>query len=62
MLLFGAETWVLEETMLQKLEGLNVVLLRKVVDILTRNLEVNTWKKEGEERLLQATGEKTLRD
>ena len=62
MLIFGAETWVLEDTMLQKLEGLNVVLLRKVVDILTRNLEVNTWKKEGEERLLQATGEKPLRD
>ena len=61
VLLFGAESWVLTETMLQKLEGVHVDFLRQVAGTSARKLGVDTWKKEGEERVLQATGENPLR-
>ena len=56
MLLFRAETWVLTEMMLQKMEGVHVSFLRKVTGMSVSKLGVDTWKKEEAERVLQATG------
>ena len=61
VLLFGAGTWVLTETMLEKLEGVHVGFLRQVVGKSARKLGVDTWKKEGGKRVLQAIGTKPLR-
>ena len=47
VLLWGAETWVLTEMMLQKLVGLHVGFLRQVAGMLARNLGVDTWQKDG---------------
>ena len=47
-------------TMLQKLEGVHMGFLSHVAEMLTRNLGVDTWKKEGVEMLIQATGTKPL--
>ena len=60
VLLFGAETWVLTEMMLQKMEGVHVSFLRKVTGMSVSKLGVDTWKKEEAERVLQATGKKCL--
>ena len=61
VLLFGAETWFLTATMLQKLEGVHVGFLWQVAGMTSRKLGVDTWQKEGAERVLQATGTKPLR-
>ena len=61
VLLFGAETWFLTAMMLQKLEGVNVGFLWQVAGMTARKLGVDIWQKEGEERVLQATGTKPLR-
>ena len=50
------------ETMLQKLEGVNVGFLRQVAGMTDQKLGVNTWKKEVAERLLHETGKKLLRE
>ena len=57
---FRAETWVLTEMMLQKMEGVHVSFLRKVTGMSVSKLGVDTWKKEEAERVLQATGKKCL--
>ena len=62
VLLFGAETWVLTATKLQNIEGVHVVLLRQVTGTTNQMLGVDTWKKEGGERVIQATGKKPLRE
>ena len=60
-LLFGAETWVKTETMIQKLEEVHVRFLPQVDRMTARNMGVDTWQKEGAERVLQAKGTKPLR-
>ena len=60
VLLFGAETWVLTAAMLQKLEGVHVGFLQQVAVMLAQKLGVNTWQKEGADRVLQATGTKPI--
>ena len=60
VLLFGVKTWVLTETMMQKLEGVHLGLLLQVVVMKNRKLGGDTWRKEGLDRVLQATGTKPL--
>ena len=62
VLLLGAETWVMTATMLQKMEGVRVGLLMQVEGMLARKLGVDTWQKEGTERVPQGTGKKPLRE
>ena len=62
VLLFRPETWVLKTTTQKKLEGVHVGFLRQVVGMTAQNLGVNTWQKEGTERLLQAIGTKPLQE
>ena len=62
VLLFVAETWVLSEAMLNKLEGVHVGLLRQVMGMKARSLGDKTWTKEGTGRVLQAAGTKSLRE
>ena len=60
--LFGAETWVLTAVMLQKIEGVHVSFLRQVAGMADRNMGVDTWQKEGSDRVLQATETKPLQE
>ena len=62
VLIFGANTWVLSEAMLNKLEGVHVGLLRQVMGMKARSLGDKTWTKEGTGRVLQAAGTKSLRE
>ena len=62
VLLFGAETGVLTAAKLQKLEGVHVSFLRQVAGMADLNLGVDTWQKEGADRVLQVTGTKPLRE
>ena len=61
VLLFGAETWVLMDTMIQRLEGAHVSFLRQV----TCNQEMwrrdGSWRQVPEEAVLQGEGTKTLK-
>ena len=56
VILFWAETWVLTETMLQKLEGVHMGFLWQVAGMTARKLGVGTWQKEGVDRVIQDTG------
>ena len=58
VLLFGADTWVLLEGMLENLEVVHVGFLRQVTGMEVRRLGDETWKKEGPYRVLQAAGTK----
>ena len=48
--------------MLQRLKGLHLGFLRQMAGMKARKLGVNTWRKEGENRLLEAAGTKPLRE
>ena len=62
VLLLGAETWVLTATVLQKLEGVNVGFLRQVAGMTARKMGVDTWQKEGAERVVQAIGTNPMQE
>ena len=62
MLPFGAEIWILAETLQKKLEGVHVGFLRQGVEVLARKMGFYTWKKEGAESVIQATETEPLQE
>ena len=62
VLLFVAETWGLTAAVLKKLEGVHVGFLLQAAGMTDRKLGVDTWQKDGADRVLQATGTKPLRE
>ena len=63
MILVNLWDTTLRDTLIQQglFSVLDVVFLRQVAGMLLRKLGVDTWQKEGAERVLQATGTKPLR-
>ena len=61
VLLFGAETWVLTETMIQRLEGAHVSFLRQVTRKQAMQRRDGFCLKVMEEAVLQGAGTHTLR-
>ena len=64
MILVNLWDTTLRDTLIQQglFSVLDVVFLRQVAGMLLRKLGVDTWQKEGAERVLYATGTKTLQE
>ena len=60
MLLFGSETWMMTAAILQYLKVIHVGFLRQVAGMEVQRLGEDTWRKAGEDSLLQAAGSKLL--
>ena len=61
VLLFGAEKWVLTETMIYQLEGAHVSFLRQVTRKREMQWRDGSWWKVQGESVLQGAGTQTLR-
>ena len=61
VLLFGAETWVLTEIMIQRLEGAHVIFLRKITRKQATRRRYGYWRQVTSEAVLQGAGTQTIR-
>ena len=60
VILFGADTWVLMETMSQRIEGEHVSFLRQVTHKQAAQRWYGSWRQVPVEEVLQVVGTKTL--
>ena len=61
LLLFGADIWVITETMIQQLEGVHMSFLRQVTRKQATWRRDGSWRQVTEEAVLQGAGTHTLR-
>ena len=61
VILFGADTWELTDTMIQSIEGAHMSFLRQVTHKQATQLRYGSWRKVPEEEVLQGSGTYTLR-
>ena len=61
VLLFGSETWMLTEAMMQNIEGVYMGFLQQVTVKKAQRLREKTWHKEGAESVMQAEVTKPLK-
>ena len=62
VLLFGDKTWVMLVAMLKKIEGVHVGFLQQMTGMKAQRLGDVIWKKEGQDRVLQAAVTELLRE
>ena len=61
VLLFGAETWMLTEKIMQQLEGAHMSFLRQVTHKQATRNRGGSWRQVTEEAVIRGAGTQTLR-
>ena len=59
--MFGVDTWVLKETMIQWLDGAHVSFLRQITHKQATRQRYGSWRKVPEEAVLEGAWTHTLR-
>ena len=60
VLIFGAKTWVLLESMSQNMEGLHVGFLKHITGQQTKQQRDGTWRREAAAKVLKESGNQPL--